>query len=238
MKRIPIINQIIKDKRKELKITQEEFKNIINKGIATIKRYDTGDIIPENTLILICDKLTLSIAKLCLMQDEENKRDNTSFYQNIINKYIGTEFYYSDEELKFFVKYTNNIQIDKVKKLKDLGNKLEKMYTSFYNLQFLMDNEIFLDTTKKNFKEIVFQCEQDNNNLKNIIKLVILFKDGKTKEKILDIFSIEECQEIFFFIEECFNARVLYKRKFKESIQYRNNFRNALIDKNNLPKEE
>ena len=50
MNKIPIINQIIKDKRKEKKITQSEFSKIINKSLATVKRYDTGDIIPENTL--------------------------------------------------------------------------------------------------------------------------------------------------------------------------------------------
>ena len=41
---MPAINDIIKNKRKQLKITQEEFTKIINKSIATVRRYDTGDL--------------------------------------------------------------------------------------------------------------------------------------------------------------------------------------------------
>ena len=75
MKKIPVINQIIKDKRKEMKITQQDFTKLINKAISTIRRYDTGDIIPENTLILICDKLGLYIQDLL----QEQKRENIKY---------------------------------------------------------------------------------------------------------------------------------------------------------------
>lgn len=90
MKKIPIINQIIKNKRKELKITQEDFTKIINKAISTVRRYDTGDIISENTLILICSALDLSIIDLVSAQEEENKHDNTNYYGELIEKYIKT----------------------------------------------------------------------------------------------------------------------------------------------------
>lgn len=83
---IPAINQIIKDKRKELKITQEKFAIIINKSPTTVKRYDTGDIIPENTLILICEKLNLDKFLLLEEQEKQNKLQETIFYKELINK--------------------------------------------------------------------------------------------------------------------------------------------------------
>lgn len=88
MSKIPIINQIIKDKRKKLKLTQNEFAKIINKSPTTVKRYDTGDIIPQNTLILICDKLELDLIDLFIEQQTENETSNTNFYDILISKYI------------------------------------------------------------------------------------------------------------------------------------------------------
>ena len=52
MNKIPIINQYIKDKRKSLKLNQSDFANLINKSKLTVARYDIGDIIPQNTLLL------------------------------------------------------------------------------------------------------------------------------------------------------------------------------------------
>ena len=46
MNKIPIINQIIKDKRKKLKLNQSDFSNLINKSLGTVKRYDTGGYYP------------------------------------------------------------------------------------------------------------------------------------------------------------------------------------------------
>ena len=85
---MPVINQKIKDKRKELKITQEEFTKIINKSIATVRRYDGGDTIPENTLILICDKLNLDIEELIKLQNLQNIMTEEKFYIELINKLI------------------------------------------------------------------------------------------------------------------------------------------------------
>ena len=83
---MPVINQKIKEKRKELKIIQEDFTKMINKSIATVKRYDTGDIIPENTLILICDKLNLDMFSLIEEQKKQNELQKIIFYNDLIKK--------------------------------------------------------------------------------------------------------------------------------------------------------
>ena len=91
IKIMPVINQKIKEKRKELKIIQEDFTKLINKSLGTVKRYDTGDIIPENTLILICDKLNLDKFFLLEEQEKQNKLQGTFFYDDLINKKINFE---------------------------------------------------------------------------------------------------------------------------------------------------
>lgn len=88
MSKIPIINQIIKDKRKKIKLTQNDFANLINKSPTSVKRYDTGDIIPLNTLILICNKLGLDIIELFSTQLQQNLNESTNFYTEIIKKDI------------------------------------------------------------------------------------------------------------------------------------------------------
>lgn len=85
MNKIPIINQIIKDTRKELKLNQSDFAKLINKSLPTIKKYDTGGIIPQNTLILICDILNLDYNDLIFRQFEENKRQGFDYYDNLMS---------------------------------------------------------------------------------------------------------------------------------------------------------
>ena len=96
MNKIPVINQIIKDKRKKLKLTQNNFAEIINKSPTTVKRYDTGDIIPQNTLLLICDKLGLDLIDLFIEQQTENQTTNSSFYSDLILKYIQVKQAYQE----------------------------------------------------------------------------------------------------------------------------------------------
>lgn len=86
MNKIPIINQIIKDKRKEIKLNQSDFAKLINKSKVTVARYDTGDIIPENTLILICDKLNLDMDTLLNMQGHQNEINDTEYYKILLEK--------------------------------------------------------------------------------------------------------------------------------------------------------
>lgn len=96
MNKIPIINQIIKDKRKSLKLNQSDFANLINKSKVTVARYDTGDIIPQNTLLLICDKLGLDLIDLFIEQQTENQTTNSSFYSDLILKYIQAKQIYQE----------------------------------------------------------------------------------------------------------------------------------------------
>lgn len=86
MSKIPIINQIIKDKRKKIKLTQNDFANLINKSPTSVKRYDTGDIIPLNTLIIISNKLGLDLVELVSSQLQENTINGTDYYTEIIKK--------------------------------------------------------------------------------------------------------------------------------------------------------
>lgn len=219
MKKIPIINQIIKDKRKELKITQEEFKNIINKGIATIKRYDTGDIIPENTLILICDKLTLSLPNLCLKQQEENKKDNTNFYSELIKKYTELDFIAIYHEMDFFAEKEEDLVKSKTALLINYGNKLKQLFENLYLPQYhsSMVNQI----KGKDLKKIEYICTQEINDpndyqeYKNIIKEVIELKDGKKEERILNIFNLRESVEFIENLEDIFNGSILLVNKKK-----------------------
>ena len=99
MKKIPIINQIIKDKKKELKINQIEFSEILQKSLSTIKKYDSGFPIPLDTLKIICDKLGLSIMDLIFKQSQENEKNNTSFYCEMLEKFSALSI---DDYDKFF----------------------------------------------------------------------------------------------------------------------------------------
>jgi transcriptional regulator with XRE-family HTH domain len=86
MKKIPIINQIIKDKKKELKINQVEFAELLQKSLSTIKKYDSGFPIPLDTLIIISNKLGLDLVELVSSQLQENTINGTDYYTEIIKK--------------------------------------------------------------------------------------------------------------------------------------------------------
>lgn len=128
LKIIPVINLIIKNKRKEIKVIQEEFAKIINKSATTVKRYDTGDIIPENTLILICEKLNLDIDFLIKEQEEQNKLSGKKFYDDLIQK----------NHKRIIFK-----ELDKMRK-----NKLLNIYSTFYDTD--------IDIKFKNNKYYIF----------------------------------------------------------------------------------
>lgn len=128
LKIIPVINLIIKNKRKEIKVIQEEFAKIINKSATTVKRYDTGDIIPENTLILICEKLNLDIDFLIKEQEKQNKLSGKKFYDDLIQK----------NHKKIIFK-----ELDKMRK-----NKLLNIYSTFYDTD--------IDIKFKNNKYYIF----------------------------------------------------------------------------------
>lgn len=84
---IPIINLILKKVRKENGFNQEKTANLIFKSIATIKRYDTGDIMPESVLQQLCNLLKLDLQELLKAQEKDNQENNTNFYSDLIEKY-------------------------------------------------------------------------------------------------------------------------------------------------------
>lgn len=69
--KIPYINDFLKNIRKKNGITQEKFATMIFKSLPTIKRYDTGSIIPEETLRRSCEVLGLNFFEVLKLQEGE-----------------------------------------------------------------------------------------------------------------------------------------------------------------------
>lgn len=177
-KKIPIINQIIKDKRKELKITQEEFTKIINKSIATVRRYDTGDLIPNDTIFLICGKLMLDILELIRKQDLENKTLNTKYYEDFIKKAgWGFLFYNKKQEES---------------EHKEIKNNLEKIFNMFFPTY---DNSIIIEEEYRN-ESIGIKAEM------HIFKII-----DSRENKVLFILNFEEATSIFKDMKEYFDFK-------------------------------
>lgn len=90
---IPAINIRLKKIRREKKITQAQLADKIFKSLPTVKLYDSGNIIPANTLLAICQVLEVDIIHLLHIQDKQNKALNRSgttsdiFYADLISKY-------------------------------------------------------------------------------------------------------------------------------------------------------
>lgn len=206
MKKIPIINQIIKDKRKDLKITQQDFTKLINKAIATVRRYDTGDIIPENILILICDKLNLNFYELLKEQIKENKKNQSQDYDKLIKKY---EQLLSFHELKKFVNEREENHIDYLKKTFNFLYPI--LYDEFYyNLEVINSNE-----ENSKVETIKYVTEIDTHEKKILIKQIKTFENNEKKEKYIDIFSIEKYEVLLKDLKEYFNIKLAIMRKEK-----------------------
>lgn len=145
MNKIPIINQIIKDTRKELKLNQSDFAKLINKSLPTIKKYDTGGIIPQNTLILICDILNLDYNDLIVQQFEENKRKGFDYYDNLIFNPIQTSGDFvrtqSENEVELLKKKLNLLYNFSECELEGLPFYSEYKNKRFYVKRF-SDNEV------------------------------------------------------------------------------------------------
>lgn len=198
MKKIPAINQFIKDKRKKLKITQEDFTKMINKSIATVRRYDTGDIIPENTLILICEKLEIWCMDLASLQEKENKKENTTFYSNFIKKNK------LKVETKVNVEYPNHLGdkyipfLENKKNELDISFKLTRIYNFFYN------DKIIIETST-------------DRNLFYITNTVSNHITGTEKNKILDVLTYEQAKKLVDDVKEYLEFKI-------EKIRRLNNF--------------
>lgn len=206
MKKIPIINQIIKDKRKEMKITQQEFTNLINKAISTVRRYDTGDIIPENILILICDKLNLNFYELLKEQIKENKKDQSQDYDKLIKKY---EQLLSFHELKKFVDETKEKHIDYLKKTFNF------LYPILYDEFYYDLEEINLNDENGKVEITKYVTEINTHEKKILIKQIKTFENNKKKEKYIDIFPIEKYEVLLKDLKEYFNIKLAIMRKEK-----------------------
>jgi transcriptional regulator with XRE-family HTH domain len=208
MKKIPIINQIIKDKRKELKITQQDFTKIINKAISTVRRYDTGDIIPENTLILICDKLNLSIHDLANKQNEENKSSNLNYYNDFVTKYRAKilDYDFSNQEV-----------------IKDLLKARTDFFcSSLASLYSILYSDFYRDLEHDNFHNERWDLQSteyiaipDLENDKITVKQIKIFSNNEREEKIIDILKERDFEEIKQTLKEIFNIKLLVKRKLK-----------------------
>lgn len=191
---MPVINQIIKDKRKEKKITQLEFSKLINKSLGTVKRYDTGDLIPENTLILICNKFGLNLYELIQAQILQNESDidltgtpfeETGFYYELTKKY---EFGENSEDFKEDTK------------------KIELLYSLFYNSFYHDTDKIF---TEKDFKAFV------DSYGTIIIKNKTLVDNDIKKDVVVDNLDIDEWNFLFDDMQRYFNLILFELRKKK-----------------------
>ena len=204
MNKIPVINQIIKDKRKELKITQEDFTKIINKGISTVRRYDTGDIIPENTLILICDKLNLNFYDLLEKQKKENNELKTRNYQRLIHKNHAKLLFYDFKEALN-------------KKTKQEREKRDKLILSFNQLYSIFYDEFYWNLEKINQKEILknreYIMELDPKEEKFLVKEIKTFSNNEKEEKYIDIFPVDNYENFFKELKDYFNVKLAIMRK-------------------------
>lgn len=180
MNKIPVINQAIKEKRKELKITQIEFSKMINKSLGTVKRYDTGDLIPENTLILMCDKLGIYFYDLLIIQKVSNEKYQNTYYSDIIEKAEKKEPQKINEN---FVSIHSHIQLY-------LGKMYSLLYDDFYFDEFYKGSE---------FKVLI----SDNNKV--IIKNIYTDKENNKKEKVVDILEMNEAENLITNTMETFN---------------------------------
>lgn len=209
---MPAINDIIKNKRKQLKITQEEFTKIINKSIATVRRYDTGDFIPDNTIILICDKLNIDIDFLIKEQNKQNELLKSFFYDDLINKFRNN---------KLEKKTTLSKQI----KITSTTLGLNIIYTAFNQLLDVLDVPTVIETIFKNDRYYVIETlikkedvkafkELKNINKQNIEKVLDIEK-LLNYEKILDILTQEQADKLINDMQEYFEFKTEKLRKEK-----------------------
>ena len=188
-----------------------------------------GDIIPENTLILICDRFDLNLKELLNNQKDENIKENEKFYNDIILKYDDT-FPIPD-----FIDNDNDIFYDLEKEFlkensQEMGEKLVSLYSIFYN-NFYDDlsKEVF---QRWDIKSKRYDFTSDLKNEKIIIKEICTFESGESEEKILDIFKLNNIDSMLKSLEEFFNIKIVAMRKLKKR---QDKFEDSLtVKKNNL----
>lgn len=202
-KTIPAINQYVKEIRKEKNITQKEFSKLIFKSLATVKRYDSGDIIPEGVLINTCNILKTSFLFLLYIQNEQNKslkklnELDPLFYEDLIFK--------NKEKLLKYQNFQNNEDGN----LKKYGEKLLELYELFYDQYYNHRGAIPFDGTHKEFDYTI----SEDKKIVISLKKISLINEIKNIE-IIASFSLEDAQEFIKEIKNYFNFKNdMYKKK-------------------------
>ncbi len=203
-KNIPYINQVIKETRKKKGLTQVQFAKMINKSTGTVKRYDTGDIIPENTLRVICNLLNIDFIDL-LEMDYILNSPKIDDYKEIIEKYIIYEE--TEEEKKLFLEEERKIEELKENRLIE---EVLYLFENYYNVYFHYENTKDVEFPRRTvFVKFRYKKMKDNR-----VKFYYEFDDLSKyeiefKSNTIGIFTIEEIKNLKERIEEYFNLELI-----------------------------
>lgn len=137
---IPFINKHLKLRRKGKGLTQEKTAELIFKSVPTIKRYDTGDIIPESVLRQFCDLLKIDFFLLLELQETENIKNSTSFYSELIEKYKNVNVVISPKIEPIILKSVKN------------NYDIQKLESELINYLKFKDDFLNIETTEENRK--------------------------------------------------------------------------------------
>ena len=202
MEKLPFINDTIKSQKQKLKLNQTEFAKLIGKSLSTVKKYDTGYPIPEETLIKICDVLKIDFLPLLYYQSLTYNEE----YQNLIFKY--------SSKIKDFENQKNKGELLKV------AEELIELYRKFYNRYYNHIGGITLDGRKKelNYKII-------NNRIFIIETSTPLFFSNKDiKNQEINSFTLEEGKTFITEFGEYFNFKNDMHKKKKSRITLKDIF--------------
>lgn len=208
-KKIPYINQVIKLGRKTEKLTQLEFSKEINKGVATIQRYEQGNIIDENTLKIICEYLMINFYQLLEEQEEENNENGTFFYKDIIDKYK------ENKELK-------NKEIKELEKIEDIKEIIE-FFQQNYDFFIQLEKDTLKDIENIKLQKNIFSHNIFFNIIDNTVKIYykFIFEDSEEnneneKKIFLGTYELYELIELLKSTREFFNMKLLLLNRKKK----------------------
>lgn len=180
-KDIPFINDFLKSIRKEKNITQEKFATMIFKSLATIKRYDTGDIIPESVLQRSCDILELDFLILLKGQEEESLEDFETWEQiDTINENRG---FWADDGS--WINITEPITLPYEKLLRKYENELKNIDIPQLNND-IISTTLSADKTTYNISSLKVELNNYLELKNNLLNIPSDKRENKEKiEKIL-----------------------------------------------------
>lgn len=208
--KVPYINDFLKSIRKKNGITQEKFATMIFKSLPTIKRYDTGSIIPEETLRRSCEVLGLNFFEVLKLQ-EENIFDDFGSWNEIEahNRALVAGYQLPFDKLEEYgiisppyddllFKYKNDLNKIDISKI---SNEMQENLKSYFDLND--ENNTFKNNEIKN----IYNIKSLENELINYLK----FKDNflnieTTKEK-----QNRKIEKIFSFIDFLYFQDIIKK---------------------------